>query len=318
MENEKKKRKPSKEKAPKKQTAKKEKKTKKSVEVTEATLPQNIYPMGQRVEENKNIYIAQGVYKEIMKFTKNKTTNESGGILVGNVVEELGKTNIIIHGFIEAKHTEATPTTLTFTHQTWEHFHNEVDKKFQGQKILGWIHTHPNFGIFLSDYDKFIHQNFFKEDYQIAYVVDPIQHIDGFYFWIDGKLERCPGFYLFDKNGKSISPELTASPADQPHQKAQPVFGWKELLLLVLTAAVIVLFFFNVSLNKEVSYLKGEVDEVKQTCPYYQYYHPNLIPSQNNAPTASQKGGQSATESKTTSIPQTNSSEATVSQPESH
>ena len=60
---------------------------------------------------------------------------------------------------------------------------------------MGWIHTHPNFGIFLSEYDRFVHENFFSEEYQVAYVVDPIQSIEGFYFWINSKLEKCKGFY---------------------------------------------------------------------------------------------------------------------------
>ena len=157
-------------------------------ELTENMLPQNILPIGDRVEENKNIYILQSVYKEIHKFTQNKTTNESGGMLVGTVLEEFGKTNIIISGFVEAKYCEATPTTLKFTHETWEYVHKEIEKKHPGKKIVGWIHTHPDFGIFLSEYDKFIHQNFFNEDYQVAYVVDPIQKIEGFYFWINEKI----------------------------------------------------------------------------------------------------------------------------------
>lgn len=73
--------------------------------------------------------------------------------------------DILINGFIEAKHCEATPTTLKFTHETWERCHKEMEKKYPDQKILGWIHTHPDFGIFLSEYDMFIQNNFFSEPY---------------------------------------------------------------------------------------------------------------------------------------------------------
>lgn len=177
--------------------------------VFEQVLPQNILPVGERVEENKNIYISQETYKEIREFTKNKTVNESGGMLIGTVIEEFGKTNIVIHGFVEAKYSEGTPTTLKFTHETWEYVHGEIDKKYENAQIVGWIHTHPDFGIFLSEYDKFIQQNFFKENYQIAYVVDPIQRIEGFYFWNNEKIEKCKGFYIFDKTGEKINIEET-------------------------------------------------------------------------------------------------------------
>lgn len=237
----------------------KKKSSKKSVRNTpiiENALPQNILPVGERVEEDKNIYISQPVYKEIHKFTQNKTTNESGGMLIGNVIEEFGKTNIIINGFIEAKYCEATPTTLKFTHETWEYVHKEMDKKFPGQKIVGWIHTHPNFGIFLSEYDKFIQENFFKEDYQIAYVVDPIQDIEGFYFWINGKIERCKGFYKFDKMGAKIESDIESK--DDDVEQNNSWLNLKNIIIAVLVVCVVFLTFSNISQNKEIDNLQKQ------------------------------------------------------------
>ncbi len=231
------------------------KKSSKVQPIIDNVLPQNILPIGERVEENKNIYISQSVYKEIHRFTKNKTTNESGGMLIGNVVEEFGKTNIIINGFIEAKHCEATPTTLKFTHETWEYCHNEIEKKFPKQKIVGWIHTHPDFGIFLSEYDKFIQENFFKEEYQIAYVVDPIQNIEGFYFWINGKIERCKGFYKFDKMGTKIE---TEEEIEIEQEKETSIFNFKNILIAVLSICVLFLFFSNLSQNNEIDRLEKQ------------------------------------------------------------
>ena len=236
------------------------KKNTKSIPIVENALPQNILPIGERVEENKNIYISQPVYKEIHKFTQNKTTNESGGMLIGNVIEEFGKTNIIVNGFIEAKFCEATPTTLKFTHETWEFVHKEMDKKFPGQKIVGWIHTHPNFGIFLSEYDKFIQENFFKEDYQIAYVVDPIQDIEGFYFWINGKIERCKGFYKFDKMGAKI--ESDVEPKNDRDEETGSLFNLKNIIITALVLCVLFLTFSNISQNKEINNLKKQQDNL--------------------------------------------------------
>ena len=182
-------------------------------EVNRDVLPQNVIKMGEQVLHDKNIYILQSVYKEIHEFTKDKLTVESGGMLMGYTVQANGKTNIIIDGFIEGKHSEGTPTTLKFTHETWDHVHKEADEHFPNDKIIGWIHTHPNFGIFLSNYDKFIHQNFFNDENQIAYVVDPIQHIEGFFFWINGQIEKCPGFYIYDEVGIEIElPEQITAP----------------------------------------------------------------------------------------------------------
>lgn len=246
-------------------------------ELTENMLPQNILPIGDRVEENKNIYILQSVYKEIHKFTQNKTTNESGGMLVGTVLEEFGKTNIIISGFVEAKYCEATPTTLKFTHETWEYVHKEIEKKHPGKKIVGWIHTHPDFGIFLSEYDKFIHQNFFNEDYQVAYVVDPIQKIEGFYFWINEKIEKCKGFYIYDKTGAKIT-------FDADKEKAavtkSSIFSIRNVLIAVLAVAVILLTFSNISTNQKLSKLEEQQKTLAESANQSLSYMQQLIWSQ--------------------------------------
>lgn len=251
------------------------KKNTKSMPIVENALPQNILPIGERVEENKNIYISQPVYKEIHKFTQNKTTNESGGMLIGNVIEEFGKTNIIINGFIEAKYCEATPTTLKFTHETWEYVHKEMDKKFPGQKIVGWIHTHPNFGIFLSEYDKFIQENFFKEDYQIAYVVDPIQNIEGFYFWINGKIERCKGFYKFDKMGAKIESAIESK--DEDVEQNNSWLNLKNIIIAVLVVCVVFLTFSNISQNKEIDNLQKQQETLAASANQSLGYMQNQI-----------------------------------------
>ena len=246
--------------------------------LTENMLPQNILPIGDRVEENKNIYILQSVYKEIHKFTQNKTTNESGGMLVGTILEEFGKTNIIISGFVEAKYCEATPTTLKFTHETWEYVHKEIEKKHPGKKIVGWIHTHPDFGIFLSEYDKFIHQNFFNEDYQVAYVVDPIQKIEGFYFWIDEKIEKCKGFYIYDKTGAKIT--VDADKNETTVAKESSIFTIRNVLIAALSVAVMLLTFSNISTRQKLSKLEDQQNTLAESANQSLSYMQQLIWSQ--------------------------------------
>ena len=62
--------------------------------------------------------------------------------------------------------------------------------------IVGWYHTHPDFGIFLSSHDLFIHRNFFDQPLQVAYVVDPIRQTRGFFRWRDGGLDQVGGYYI--------------------------------------------------------------------------------------------------------------------------
>jgi proteasome lid subunit RPN8/RPN11 len=221
-------------------------------------LPQNILFIGEKGDADKDIYISQSTHKEIREFSENKTEVECGGMLIGCVIEEFGKTNIIIHGFVEAKYSEGTPTTLKFTHETWEYVHSEIAKKYKGMKIVGWIHTHPDFGIFLSEYDKFIQTNFFSDENQIALVVDPIQKSEGFYYWINGKIERCGGYYLFDKTGVKINAETAAPEKEDSSITVNKVPFIYPLVIGILFACIIFLTFFCLSLNSKIYTLQKQ------------------------------------------------------------
>jgi len=244
---------------------KRKNKTRKVESLPDNLLPQNIAVVGQIGHQEKSVYILQSTYKEIHRFTKGKTEFESGGVLLGNVIEEFGKTNIIINGFVEAKYSEATPTTLTFTHESWDYIHKESSKRFPKSKIVGWIHTHPNFGIFLSDYDKFIHDNYYQDENQVAYVVDPIQKQEGIYCRINGRLELLTGFYLFDK----IGVQITAAPdnPDKETASAERVAGstLKNVVIGILVAAVLAVAVICVSLIGRLNALKQDYYSLVET-----------------------------------------------------
>ncbi|MCA9079908.1 MAG: hypothetical protein KDA58_05085, partial [Planctomycetaceae bacterium] len=56
--------------------------------------------------------------------------------------------------------------------------------------------SHPDFGIFLSDRDVFIQQHFFSGAGQIAYVVDPVRHLEGVFEWRSGKPELISHYWI--------------------------------------------------------------------------------------------------------------------------
>ena len=234
--------------------------------IFEEGLPQNFKVVGASSNEEKKVYIFQKIYNEIHAFTKNKTENESGGFLVGRVENEFGKTNIIVTGFIEAKYTESTNTTLKFTHKTWEACNETLEKKFSKQKIVGWIHTHPNFGIFLSEYDTFIQKNFFAEDFQIAYVIDPIQKTEGFYYWQSEEIKASSGFYVFDRMGKKIDIEEgddENESADYSANKPAIPLAY-SIIIGLLVVCVLFLGFLSFRLDTNLKILDAKLESLEK------------------------------------------------------
>jgi hypothetical protein len=88
---------------------------------------------------------------------------------------------------------------VTFTHQTWAKINAEMDTKFDHLKIVGWYHTHPDFGIFLSDRDRFIQEHFFSGPGQFAHVIDPLRRTEGVFIWRGGKPALTEHFWVGDR-----------------------------------------------------------------------------------------------------------------------
>ena len=84
-----------------------------------------------------------------------------------------------------------TDTQLDFTSDTWANANRIVEREFPDDIIVGWHHTHPNFGIFLSAYDLFIHKHFFGSPWNVALVVDPVKEEFGFYQWRGDEIVDC-------------------------------------------------------------------------------------------------------------------------------
>jgi proteasome lid subunit RPN8/RPN11 len=90
---------------------------------------------------------------------------------------------------------------VTFTHETWTHIHGEMDQRYSDLEIVGWYHTHPGFGIFLSDMDAFIHRNFFGQPAQVALVHDPLAGQIGFFTERNGELAQLTRFW---RDGRAV------------------------------------------------------------------------------------------------------------------
>jgi len=72
---------------------------------------------------------------------------------------------------------------------TYNSVWKEIDQD-ENMVIVGWYHSHPNIGIFLSGTDKRNMRLYHYKPYQIAIVIDPIQNLRGTFGWQNGKLKR--------------------------------------------------------------------------------------------------------------------------------
>lgn len=110
---------------------------------------------------------------------------EVGGVLVGEIPES---GPVVIAGAIAALSAEGERASVTFTHDAWSEVHDQLERNYPECRIVGWYHSHPGFGIFLSEHDLFIQRNFFGDPAQVAYVVDPHASTEGLFGWVEGEI----------------------------------------------------------------------------------------------------------------------------------
>jgi proteasome lid subunit RPN8/RPN11 len=143
------------------------------------------------------IFIHEPVLEAILDYSEQDLGRELGGFLLGGLHVDEAEYVEIRH-FLPAVDVHSRAASLTFTHDTWAKMTRDIDEQFPRDVVLGWHHTHPNFGIFLSAYDLFIHRHFFSEPWQVALVVDPQRQEFGFFQWRHGEVVDC-GFICIEE-----------------------------------------------------------------------------------------------------------------------
>jgi proteasome lid subunit RPN8/RPN11 len=130
------------------------------------------------------IFVHQRVNVHCARHARENREREVGGVLLGQVCRnDAHKFFLIITHALPAEFAEESRGQLTFTHNTWLKIHRTIETQHPDKTIVGWYHTHPGWSIFLSEWDLFIHQNFFKHPWQVALVIDPSLDRAGFFVW---------------------------------------------------------------------------------------------------------------------------------------
>ena len=133
------------------------------------------------------------------------------GVLIG---EQRGDV-VEVQASIQALNAAQAGTHVTFTQDAWEEIYKVKDEKYPEHRIVGWYHSHPGFGVFLSEHDTFIHKNFFSAPNQVAWVYDPHTDEEGCFGWFDGEIERIATMAVVDLNGEGTE----RTPKDRGHQE---------------------------------------------------------------------------------------------------
>src|SRR5262245_49487182 len=128
----------------------------------------------ERRAEDPVVVFWQSAYEDVIRHLSSDTSRELGGLLLGTY--DANRNVSRIEEIIPATRFHSTRTSLTFEQECWAEFDRIQDKLRESGSMydrMGWYHSHPGLGIFLSSYDLDVCTNF-RLPHQVALVVDPI------------------------------------------------------------------------------------------------------------------------------------------------
>ena len=141
------------------------------------------YPTWMAVD----ILIEESALRRAQAHALSSMDREVAGVLVGPRPEKQpdGRYLVRIVDTIIAKYTVMHGASVTYTPESWRYLNDQLQERYPDETavMVGWYHTHPGFGIFLSGMDQFIHQNFFTQIWHTALVLDPRARTSGFFCW---------------------------------------------------------------------------------------------------------------------------------------
>lgn len=146
------------------------------------------FPEHMRPQGHPGIFIPTGLMGELRFMAKHALPNEDFALLLGfHFIDPQRNINWVeVNYSIDHPPTmQATPVRFETTMEEMALMRERSDEiaarsGYEGERLLGWYHSHPGHGIFFSDTDRDNHSGYGR-DYQFGLVIDPVRGEEGIF-----------------------------------------------------------------------------------------------------------------------------------------
>ena len=181
-------------------------------------LPKNIRQIGL-AGENYRIYIEDYVYTFLHRAAQAKCQQEEdSGILavfLGENRWQSGTGYTFIRGALLADTGEITEEHIEITQNMWQKIHEEQEKYFEGQEIVGWFLARQSLPMVVSELIGKVHRNQFGGE-KILMLMDTAEQEEAFFRYENNFLVRQSGYYIYyEKNTQMQNYMLEKNPEIQ-------------------------------------------------------------------------------------------------------
>lgn len=155
--------------------------------------------VGSGEPEEPEVYLSVAAVEKLLAHLKHESHHEIGGLLCGHAAEDFGGRFVTITGAIAATQAQGERLCVTFTHEAWDELLAGKEREYPSEDVVGWYHTHPGLGVFLSEPDRFIQSSFFSEPTEIALVIDPKSFAWAVFHWHGEELRAVRRYFLYGR-----------------------------------------------------------------------------------------------------------------------
>lgn len=134
------------------------------------------------------VYILESAYRKMLNHVKEDKNVECGGVLVGSPFQTSDHKTVfvIIKDVIRNESRDRSVVHFTVSPEEVKRTRKYIAENCAGEMAIGWYHSHPGHGIFLSGLDMTIVKGVYNAPWNIAWVIDSIRQQEGVFYGADG------------------------------------------------------------------------------------------------------------------------------------
>lgn len=142
------------------------------------------------------IFVQSRALRLMESHTRSTLKQEVGGLLLGNFYCHNTISFTYVEAAVPALQARSGSGSLFFSATSLQDIEEIRQTNYAHLRSVGWYHSHPGFGIFLSPTDLYSHRTTFNGGPFVAMVLDPVNRSDGIFAWMGKEIAGPLGYWI--------------------------------------------------------------------------------------------------------------------------
>ncbi|CAG0935164.1 hypothetical protein TFLX_03996 [Thermoflexales bacterium] len=142
------------------------------------------------------VFITESALRTMETHTRSNTGRELGGLLAGNFCMHGDVPFTWLQVALPAERAAGNRGSLCFTIEAIEEIDRQREALYPHLRQVGWYHSHPGLGVFMSGTDLHTHRTVFNDGPFVAFVLDPVGRANGMFAWMKNSVAGPLAYWI--------------------------------------------------------------------------------------------------------------------------